>query len=157
MLSSIVSTLAFVLIPLLTELRGHCGLGMWLTVAFRFCCRPGLNPLSFDPSSNNEPLQFGGSNGPLVTDCPLENGAENSKKRKRPNLPPEGIRNIAMESSPMGMPMSDPNAWATAMNNLGMAPMGLAGQPLLPDPLTSADVSHRRELRGHGHGKGRRQ
>uniref|UniRef100_A0A7N6A345 RRM domain-containing protein n=1 Tax=Anabas testudineus TaxID=64144 RepID=A0A7N6A345_ANATE len=33
----------------------------------------------------------------------------------------------------MTMPMSDPNAWATAMNNLGMPPMGLTGQPLMPD------------------------
>ncbi|KAG9351324.1 hypothetical protein JZ751_022571 [Albula glossodonta] len=40
----------------------------------------------------------------------------------------EGIRNITMDSSQMGMPMSDPNAWATAMNNLGMAPMGMSGQ-----------------------------
>ncbi|KAI1903069.1 hypothetical protein AGOR_G00023410 [Albula goreensis] len=93
----------------------------------------GLNPLPFDPATNNEPLQFSNSNGPLVTDCPLENGAENSKKRKRPNLPPEGIRNITMDSSQMGMPMSDPNAWATAMNNLGMAPMGMTGQPLMSD------------------------
>ncbi|XP_058857478.1 ecto-NOX disulfide-thiol exchanger 2-like isoform X3 [Acipenser ruthenus] len=93
----------------------------------------GLNPLPFDPSTNNEPLQFNNCNGPLVTECPVENGAENSKKRKRPNLPPEGIRNMAMDSSPMGMPMSDPGAWATAMNNLGMAPMGMTGQPLMSD------------------------
>ncbi|XP_062380751.1 ecto-NOX disulfide-thiol exchanger 2 [Sardina pilchardus] len=94
----------------------------------------GLNALPFDPASNNEPLQFTSSNGPLVSDIPLENGAENSKKRKRPNLPPEGIRNMTMDSSPMAMPMSDPNAWATAMNNLGMAPMGMtAGQPLISD------------------------
>nr|XP_042709282.1 ecto-NOX disulfide-thiol exchanger 2 isoform X4 [Chrysemys picta bellii] len=33
----------------------------------------------------------------------------------------------------MGLPMSDLTAWATAMNNLGMAPMGMSGQPLLPD------------------------
>uniref|UniRef100_A0A8C3J2E3 Ecto-NOX disulfide-thiol exchanger 2 n=1 Tax=Calidris pygmaea TaxID=425635 RepID=A0A8C3J2E3_9CHAR len=33
----------------------------------------------------------------------------------------------------MGLPMSDPSAWSTAMNNLGMAPMGMTGQPLLPD------------------------
>uniref|UniRef100_A0A8V5HAX6 Uncharacterized protein n=1 Tax=Melopsittacus undulatus TaxID=13146 RepID=A0A8V5HAX6_MELUD len=33
----------------------------------------------------------------------------------------------------MGLPMSDPTAWATAMNNLGMAPLGMTGQPLLPD------------------------
>ncbi|KAF4081125.1 hypothetical protein AMELA_G00157830 [Ameiurus melas] len=38
-----------------------------------------------------------------------------------------------MDSSSLGMPMSDPNAWATAMNNLGMAPMGMTGQPLMSD------------------------
>nr|XP_007990883.1 ecto-NOX disulfide-thiol exchanger 2 isoform X4 [Chlorocebus sabaeus]XP_037845060.1 ecto-NOX disulfide-thiol exchanger 2 isoform X4 [Chlorocebus sabaeus]XP_037845061.1 ecto-NOX disulfide-thiol exchanger 2 isoform X4 [Chlorocebus sabaeus]XP_037845062.1 ecto-NOX disulfide-thiol exchanger 2 isoform X4 [Chlorocebus sabaeus] len=32
----------------------------------------------------------------------------------------------------MTLPMSDPTAWATAMNNLGMAPLGIAGQPILP-------------------------
>ncbi|XP_056625075.1 ecto-NOX disulfide-thiol exchanger 2 isoform X4 [Triplophysa dalaica] len=91
----------------------------------------GLNPLSFDPATNNEPLQFSSSNGALVPDCPLENGTENNKKRKRPNLPPEGLRNIAMDSNSLPMPMSDPNAWATAMNNLGMAPMSMTGQPIM--------------------------
>ncbi|XP_016041009.1 ecto-NOX disulfide-thiol exchanger 2 isoform X7 [Erinaceus europaeus] len=33
----------------------------------------------------------------------------------------------------MTLPMSDPTAWTTAMNNLGMAPLGIAGQPILPD------------------------
>uniref|UniRef100_A0A673BJV1 RRM domain-containing protein n=1 Tax=Sphaeramia orbicularis TaxID=375764 RepID=A0A673BJV1_9TELE len=33
----------------------------------------------------------------------------------------------------MTMPMSDPNPWATAMNNLGMPPMGMTGQPIMPD------------------------
>lgn len=56
--------------------------------AYLFFPSPGLNPLPFDPATNNEPLQFNSSNGPLVSDCPLENGTENSKKRKRPNLPP---------------------------------------------------------------------
>ncbi|XP_030223995.1 ecto-NOX disulfide-thiol exchanger 2 isoform X1 [Gadus morhua] len=103
---------------------------------FRSCRASGLNALTFDPSSNNEPLQFGGGAGaPLVTDCvpPLENGAENSKKRKRVSLPQDVIRNMTMESSAMPMPMSDPNAWATAMNNLGMAPMSMATQQLMPD------------------------
>ncbi|XP_034064016.1 ecto-NOX disulfide-thiol exchanger 2 isoform X1 [Gymnodraco acuticeps] len=95
----------------------------------------GLNALSFDPSANNDPLQFSGSSGPLVTECPpLENTAENSKKRKRANLPPEGICNMTMDSNgSMTMPMSDPNAWATAMNNLGMPPIGISGQQLMPD------------------------
>uniref|UniRef100_A0A3P9BNA5 Ecto-NOX disulfide-thiol exchanger 2 n=1 Tax=Maylandia zebra TaxID=106582 RepID=A0A3P9BNA5_9CICH len=38
-----------------------------------------------------------------------------------------------MDSNSITMPMSDPNAWATAMNNLGMPPMGITGQPLMPD------------------------
>ncbi|XP_038849562.1 ecto-NOX disulfide-thiol exchanger 2 isoform X1 [Salvelinus namaycush] len=99
----------------------------------------GLNPLSFDPSSNNEPLQFSNSNVPLVSDCSLENGAEKSIKRKRPSLPPEGIRNMSMDSNPMPMPMSDPNAWATAMNNLGMAPMNMTGQPLMSGACKDTD------------------
>lgn len=44
----------------------------------------------------------------------------------------EGLRNIAMDSNSLAMPMSDPNAWATAMNNLGMAPMSMTGQPIMP-------------------------
>ncbi|XP_069387173.1 ecto-NOX disulfide-thiol exchanger 2 isoform X6 [Paralichthys olivaceus] len=95
---------------------------------------PGLNALPFDPSGNNDPLHFNGSSGPLVTECPpLENTAENSKKRKRTILPPEGICNMTMDSNSIAMPMSDPNAWATAMNNLGMPPIGITGQPLMPD------------------------
>ncbi|XP_076005052.1 ecto-NOX disulfide-thiol exchanger 2-like isoform X1 [Genypterus blacodes] len=94
----------------------------------------GLNALPFDPSANNDPLHFNGSSGPLVSECaPLENTAENSKKRKRASLPPEGIHNIPMDSNSMTMPMSDPNAWATAMNNLGMAPMSMTAPPLMPD------------------------
>ncbi|XP_051514921.1 ecto-NOX disulfide-thiol exchanger 2-like isoform X4 [Myxocyprinus asiaticus] len=38
-----------------------------------------------------------------------------------------------MDSNSLAMPMSDPNAWATAMNNLGMAPMGMTGQPIMSD------------------------
>ncbi|CAL9707203.1 unnamed protein product [Knipowitschia caucasica] len=102
---------------------------------YRSTSRSGINPLSFDPAANNEPLQFGGSSVPLVSECPpLENGAENSKKRKRSTLPTaEVIHNIPMDSSSMSMPMSEPSAWATAMNNLGMPQMGLGTQTLLPD------------------------
>ncbi|XP_040904587.1 ecto-NOX disulfide-thiol exchanger 2 isoform X4 [Toxotes jaculatrix] len=40
---------------------------------------------------------------------------------------------MTMDSNSITMPMSDPNAWATAMNNLGMPPMGMTGQPIMPD------------------------
>nr|XP_046262920.1 ecto-NOX disulfide-thiol exchanger 2-like isoform X3 [Scatophagus argus] len=101
---------------------------------FRSSRVTGLNTLPFDPATNNDPLQFNGSSGTLVAECPpLENTPENSKKRKRASLPPEGICNMTMDSNSMTMPMSDPNAWATAMNNLGMPPIGITGQQLMPD------------------------
>ncbi|XP_058505905.1 ecto-NOX disulfide-thiol exchanger 2 isoform X4 [Solea solea] len=94
----------------------------------------GLNALPFDPATSNDPLQFNSSSGPLVTECPpLENTAETSKKRKRTILPPDGICNMTMDSNSITMPMPDPNPWATAMNNLGMPPIGIPGQPIMPD------------------------
>ncbi|XP_034037789.1 ecto-NOX disulfide-thiol exchanger 2-like isoform X1 [Thalassophryne amazonica] len=93
----------------------------------------GLNTLPFEQVTT-DPVQSNGSTGPLVTECPsLDNAAESSKKRKRSSLTPEGIHNVTMESNPITMPMSDPDAWATTMNNLGMTPMSMAGQPLLPE------------------------
>ncbi|XP_012582683.1 PREDICTED: ecto-NOX disulfide-thiol exchanger 2 isoform X5 [Condylura cristata] len=94
----------------------------------------GLNQLPFDPANNNEPLQFGSASGPLVTEGLIENGGESSKKRKRTNAPAaDNTRTLNVDSTAMTLPMSDPTAWATAMNNLGMAPLGIAGQPILPD------------------------
>ncbi|KAM9513730.1 ecto-NOX disulfide-thiol exchanger 2-like isoform 7-T11 [Salvelinus alpinus] len=46
---------------------------------------------------------------------------------------------MSMDSNPMPMPMSDPNAWATAMNNLGMAPMNMTGQPLMSGACKDTD------------------
>ncbi|XP_074924810.1 ecto-NOX disulfide-thiol exchanger 2 isoform X6 [Chelonoidis abingdonii] len=93
----------------------------------------GLSQLSFDPATNNGPLQFTNTTGPLVSESAVENGGESSKKRKRTNISANGVRNLNADSTPMGLPMSDLTAWATAMNNLGMGPMGMSGQPLLPD------------------------
>ncbi|XP_059201986.1 ecto-NOX disulfide-thiol exchanger 2-like [Centropristis striata] len=94
----------------------------------------GLNTLPFDPTTNNDPLHFSSSNGPLVAECPsLESTAENVKKRKRSSLPPDANCNMTMTSNSLTMPMSDPSAWATAMSNLGMPPISMTGQQLLPD------------------------
>ncbi|XP_061454253.1 ecto-NOX disulfide-thiol exchanger 2 isoform X2 [Rhineura floridana] len=86
----------------------------------------GLNHMPFDPG-NSKPLPLNSR------DSPAENGSEASQKRKRINMPTETIPNLSLESPPMDLGMSDPTAWATAMNNLGMASMGITGDPLLPD------------------------
>lgn len=66
-------------------------------------CLSGLNPLSFDPATNNDPLQFNGSSGPLVTECPaLETSTENNKKRKRANLPPGTDSKLTAVTLPHG-------------------------------------------------------
>ncbi|XP_035305942.1 ecto-NOX disulfide-thiol exchanger 2 isoform X3 [Cricetulus griseus] len=45
----------------------------------------------------------------------------------------DNTRTLNVDSTAMTLPVSDPTAWATAMNNLGMAPLGIAGQPILPE------------------------
>ncbi|TMS17030.1 Ecto-NOX disulfide-thiol exchanger 2, partial [Larimichthys crocea] len=100
-----------------------------------------LNALPFDPTTNSDPLHLNSSSGPLVTECPsLENSAENGKKRRRTSLLPDGNRNMTMPSNSMTMPMSDPTAWATAMSNLGMPPISMTGQQLMPG--TTENVLH---------------
>nr|XP_056717749.1 ecto-NOX disulfide-thiol exchanger 1 isoform X3 [Euleptes europaea] len=51
----------------------------------------------------------------------------------------DGLGSISLDTSQLNMAVTDPAAWATAMNNLGMVPVGLAGQQLvtdLPPPST---------------------
>uniref|UniRef100_A0A674A4R3 Ecto-NOX disulfide-thiol exchanger 2 n=1 Tax=Salmo trutta TaxID=8032 RepID=A0A674A4R3_SALTR len=63
----------------------------------------------------------------------LSRHSESTKMKYTPLLLPDMSKHLISFPFPMTMPMSDPNAWATAMNNLGMAPMGMTGQPLMSD------------------------
>uniref|UniRef100_A0ACB8FY97 Ecto-NOX disulfide-thiol exchanger 2 n=1 Tax=Sphaerodactylus townsendi TaxID=933632 RepID=A0ACB8FY97_9SAUR len=83
-----------------------------------------LNQLPFDPG-NKKSLQYNDGAG-----C-AENGGEASHKHQRTAVLPDTVQNL--ESPPMDLGISDPAAWATAMNNLGMAPVGITGEPILPD------------------------
>ncbi|XP_039186711.1 ecto-NOX disulfide-thiol exchanger 2 isoform X3 [Crotalus tigris] len=60
-----------------------------------------------------------------------ENGGQASQTQKRINLLPDSIQPLSLDSSPMDLGMSDPTAWTTAMNNLGMAPIGMTADPPL--------------------------
>lgn len=40
-----------------------------------------------------------------------------------------------MDTTQLNMSVTDPTAWATAMNNLGMVPVGLPGQQLVSGKL----------------------
>ncbi|RXM97549.1 Ecto-NOX disulfide-thiol exchanger 1 [Acipenser ruthenus] len=47
----------------------------------------------------------------------------------------DGLRSEAADTAHISMSVADPTAWATAMNNLGIIPMGLTGQHLLSDSV----------------------
>ncbi|KAK1789294.1 hypothetical protein P4O66_015228, partial [Electrophorus voltai] len=101
--------------------RNVCGDMPVMTVAvqkvsFKQACKRSSRPAEVDVCL-----------GSTVTSSRRPSPSDSEMQRNK------GLRNIAMDSSSMGMPMSDPNAWATAMTNLGMAPVGMAGQPLLSD------------------------
>ncbi|XP_069749387.1 ecto-NOX disulfide-thiol exchanger 2-like isoform X4 [Narcine bancroftii] len=98
-----------------------------------FRASTGLNQSSFD-RVNNKPLHFNNSNGPLLREHFIDHSNEPGKTRKRKyKAAAEHYRKLASDSSPLGMSLSDPTAWATAMDNLGMGPMGMTGQSLMPE------------------------
>ncbi|MEE6471111.1 hypothetical protein FKM82_009183 [Ascaphus truei] len=47
----------------------------------------------------------------------------------------DALGSIAIDATHLTMSVTDPTAWATAMNNLGMVPVGLAGQQLISDSI----------------------
>ncbi|XP_029458793.1 ecto-NOX disulfide-thiol exchanger 1 isoform X1 [Rhinatrema bivittatum] len=47
----------------------------------------------------------------------------------------DALGSIAVGAPQLTMSVTDPTAWATAMNNLGMVPVGLAGQQLVSDSI----------------------
>ncbi|XP_026558751.1 ecto-NOX disulfide-thiol exchanger 2 isoform X1 [Pseudonaja textilis] len=86
--------------------------------------RRGLNQLPSDLGSS-QPLPPNSRAGFA------ENGGKANPKRI--NLLPDNIQTLSLDSSSMDLSMSDPTAWTTAMNNLGMAPMGMTADPPLPN------------------------
>ncbi|XP_063282048.1 ecto-NOX disulfide-thiol exchanger 1 isoform X1 [Pelobates fuscus] len=47
----------------------------------------------------------------------------------------DALGSIAIDATHLTMSVTDPTAWATAMNNLGMVPVGLAGQQIVSDSI----------------------
>ncbi|KAJ7426601.1 Ecto-NOX disulfide-thiol exchanger 1 [Willisornis vidua] len=91
--------------------------------------------------------------GPVLSDIPSQDAANtvvhysflkksNRSKRnwgKTMAAAADGLGSIAIDTTQLNMSVTDPTAWATAMNNLGMVPVGLAGQQLVTgfDPSLS--------------------
>ncbi|RXN20979.1 ecto-NOX disulfide-thiol exchanger 1 isoform X1 [Labeo rohita] len=67
--------------------------------------------------------------GPACSALLYANGREESQAAA------DGIGSLGTEQSHINVPVADPGAWATAMNNLGIVPMGLTGQQLVSDSI----------------------
>ncbi|XP_055499773.1 ecto-NOX disulfide-thiol exchanger 2-like isoform X4 [Leucoraja erinacea] len=94
----------------------------------------GLNQLPFDLANNNKPPEFNDSDDLLMTEYSIDHCNLPGRKRKLNNIvTEEHYKNLAFDSSPQGMSLSDSTAWEAAMNSLGMGPMGMRGQPLMPE------------------------
>uniref|UniRef100_UPI00398EDE5A ecto-NOX disulfide-thiol exchanger 1-like n=1 Tax=Pristiophorus japonicus TaxID=55135 RepID=UPI00398EDE5A len=53
-----------------------------------------------------------------------------------------GLEGLVVGPSQISMSLTDTTAWTTALNNMGIAPVGLAGSPLLSDPLCVPAFEH---------------
>ncbi|KAJ8282555.1 hypothetical protein COCON_G00050740 [Conger conger] len=47
----------------------------------------------------------------------------------------DSLGSSGTEQTNLNVPVTDPGAWATAMNNLGIVPVGMPGQQLVPDSV----------------------
>uniref|UniRef100_A0A4W3H9T2 Ecto-NOX disulfide-thiol exchanger 1 n=1 Tax=Callorhinchus milii TaxID=7868 RepID=A0A4W3H9T2_CALMI len=54
----------------------------------------------------------------------------------------DGLESIVIDPSQISMSVTDTAAWTTAMSNLGIAPVRLAGQPLVSDPICVPGFDH---------------
>ncbi|ELK10037.1 Ecto-NOX disulfide-thiol exchanger 1 [Pteropus alecto] len=62
----------------------------------------------------------------------------------------DGLGSIAIDTTQLNMSMTDPTAWATAMNNLGMVPVGLPGQQLVSGKLSPGSDDAGSRAKGGG-------
>lgn len=49
----------------------------------------------------------------------------------------DGVGSLGAEQNHLSVPVTDHEAWATAMNNLGIMPVGISGQQLVSGAVTS--------------------
>lgn len=49
----------------------------------------------------------------------------------------DGVGSLGAEQNHLSIPVTDHEAWATAMNNLGIVPVGISGQQLVSGAVAS--------------------
>ncbi|XP_037832045.1 ecto-NOX disulfide-thiol exchanger 1 isoform X2 [Kryptolebias marmoratus] len=72
--------------------------------------------------------------------CQPKKQSDDRTSEKRGKGPPamasaDGVVGLGSEQNHLSIPVTDHGPWATAMNNLGIMPVGISGQPLVSDPL----------------------
>uniref|UniRef100_A0A452GJI5 RRM domain-containing protein n=1 Tax=Gopherus agassizii TaxID=38772 RepID=A0A452GJI5_9SAUR len=71
----------------------------------------------------------------VVAELPTALGSGMGDQCPRLPVSADGLGSTTIDTTQLNMSVTDPTAWATAMNNLGMVPVGLAGQQLVTDSI----------------------
>ncbi|XP_053352871.1 ecto-NOX disulfide-thiol exchanger 1 isoform X2 [Clarias gariepinus] len=85
----------------------------------------------------DEPLSFTLCPGQLAWRSFGDNSGRQNQINSRAAMASaaDGIGGLGTEQTHLSVPVADHGAWATAMNNLGIVPMGLTGQQLVSDSI----------------------
>ncbi|XP_071991363.1 ecto-NOX disulfide-thiol exchanger 1 isoform X2 [Engystomops pustulosus] len=93
------------------------------------------NELLVDSSINKKAFMSQSDNNALRAVSIVESTEQLQKDPAKTMATADALGSIAIDATHLTMSVTDPTAWATAMNNLGMVPVGLAGQQLVSDSL----------------------
>ena len=72
----------------------------------------------------------------VFKETPLPVDSKSEFLSPHPITAADGLGSLAIDTTQLNMSVTDPTAWATAMNNLGMVPVGLPGQQLVSGKLS---------------------
>ncbi|XP_069826645.1 ecto-NOX disulfide-thiol exchanger 1 isoform X2 [Dendropsophus ebraccatus] len=97
--------------------------------------QPELKELPVDSSINKRAFMSQSDNNALRAISIVESAEQLQKDPAKTMATADALGSIAIDATHLTMSVTDPTAWATAMNNLGMVPVGLAGQQLVSDSL----------------------
>ncbi|KAM3934349.1 ecto-NOX disulfide-thiol exchanger 1 isoform 2-T2 [Leptodactylus fuscus] len=94
-----------------------------------------FNELLVDSSINKKAFMSQSDNNAVRAVSIVESTEQLQKDPVKTMATADALGSIAIDATHLTMSVTDPTAWATAMNNLGMVPVGLAGQQLVSDSL----------------------
>uniref|UniRef100_A0A4W3HAZ8 Ecto-NOX disulfide-thiol exchanger 1 n=1 Tax=Callorhinchus milii TaxID=7868 RepID=A0A4W3HAZ8_CALMI len=104
--------------------------------------RKELTQVLSDPASYNKAFQCSSPGSLEVIERSDESSSKQTSGTEHSVMAADGLESIVIDPSQISMSVTDTAAWTTAMSNLGIAPVRLAGQPLVSDPICVPGFDH---------------